>query len=72
MIQKCNLNFQSQYAFIKNKSIHITEYKVGDYIKCKNGHQLVFCNGVKNKAHFRHKNKEDVNICPKYSLKYML
>ena len=64
----CNIKFQSQYAYIDNKIIHIDDILNNDYyqnikdkLKCSNGHQLIFANGIKNKKHFRHKNNEDLN-----------
>jgi hypothetical protein len=67
---KCNLNYQSLYAFVDNTQIHIddliksTDEKVKQKIKCINGHQLIFANGKKNKRHFRHKNTEDMDTQP--------
>ena len=67
---KCNLNYQSLYAFVDNTQIHIddliksTDEKVKQKIKCINGHQLIFANGKKNKPHFRHKNTEDMDTQP--------
>ena len=61
---KCNLNYQSLYAFVDNTQIHIdeliksTDEKVKQKIKCINGHQLIFANGKKNKPYFRHKNTD--------------
>ena len=69
-MKKCNKNYQSQYAVIDNADIHICEYikiknKASELkIKCKNGHQLVCVNGLKNKPHFRHKNTEDLDTQP--------
>lgn len=69
MAKKCNLNYQSVYAFIDNKPIHIDELKSKDRniihkLKCKNDHQLIYANGKKNKPHFRHKNNEDMDSYP--------
>lgn len=70
-MKKCNTNYQSQYAVIDNVDIHISEYinikrkdKDKDKIKCKNGHTLICANGLKNKPHFRHKNKDDLDSYP--------
>jgi hypothetical protein len=67
---KCCLNYQSLYAFIDNKQIHIDDLvkladeKVKQKFKCINGHPLIFANGKKNKPHFRHKNAEDMGTEP--------
>lgn len=70
-MKKCNTNYQSQYAVIDNVDIHISEYinikskdRDKDKIKCKNGHTLICANGLKNKPHFRHKNKDDLDSYP--------
>jgi len=69
-MMKCNLNYQSQYAFIDNEQIHInkiinsTDEQVKQKIKCINCHQLILVNGKKNKPHFRHKNTEDMDNQP--------
>lgn len=63
-MKKCNINYQSQYAFIGGASIHIDEYrKIKDTkpIKCNMGHDLIFADGVKNKPHFRHKHIGDLD-----------
>lgn len=71
---KCNINFQTQYAYIdnnisSNKYIHISEciQHKNKYIGvcnfyCRNQHELVFVNGKKNKPHFRHKNTNDLDF----------
>jgi len=66
MNHKCSKNYQSQYAFIDERYIHITEYVKNkkDQIKCKNGHQLIFANGIKNRPHFRHKHTDDCDTQP--------
>ena len=66
MKHKCSKYYQSQYAFIDNQYIHITEYVKNkkDEIKCKNGHQLICANGIKNRPHFRHKNTDDCDTQP--------
>ena len=67
---KCNLNYQSLYAFVNNTQMHIddliksTDEKIKQKIKCINGHELIFANGKKNKPHFRHKNIEDMDTQP--------
>uniref|UniRef100_A0A6C0LPI8 Competence protein CoiA nuclease-like domain-containing protein n=1 Tax=viral metagenome TaxID=1070528 RepID=A0A6C0LPI8_9ZZZZ len=69
-MKKCNINYQSQYAVIDNLDIHINEYiKIKkevskQNIKCKNGHQLICANGLKNKPYFRHKNTSDLYTYP--------
>jgi len=67
MLQSCNINFISQYAFVDNKQIHITEYieTQKNKIRCQNGHELVSVINVKKmKPYFRHKNKEDTDGYP--------
>lgn len=69
-MKKCNVNYQSQYAVIDNVDIHVNEYIKIKYkdskpnIKCKNGHQLVCGNGLKNRPYFRHKNSCDLDPHP--------
>ena len=69
-MKKCNANYQSQYAVIDNVDIHVNEYiKIKNNaskknIKCKNGHQLVCGNGLKNRPYFRHKNLCDLDPRP--------
>ena len=46
----------------QNHDLHELQYK--QLVKCKNGHQLVCVNGLKNKPHFRHKNTEDLDTQP--------
>jgi hypothetical protein len=67
----CNVNFMSQYAFVNNKQIHISDYnnystEYAQYITCQNGDPLVpVINVTKRIPHFRHKN----NIYLNYLLK---
>lgn len=77
--QKCPKGFHSQCCYIKTfegskrgngdyilKSIDIDEYQKkygGRKIFCRNGHELDFCNGEKNRAYFRHKHSNDVGTC---------
>jgi len=64
---KCNSGFQSKYAFIENKNIHIYDY-INEYsknnknhlLKCSKGHELICINGKIKKPHFRHKNIDDI------------
>ena len=59
----CNKNFQTQYAYINDTYVHITDYISNHRDKtalCEKNHELVLCNGQKNKIHFRHKYKSDV------------
>ena len=64
--QKCNINFQSKWAFIENKKIHIDDYVPNKeiQIRCIHGHELVYCNGEKITAYFRHKNTNDMRGYP--------
>ena len=65
-IQKCNMCFQSQYAYIDNKPVHIDDYKKNllhrkDDILCRQGHQLVaVLKCTYRRSHFRHKHSSDV------------
>lgn len=60
---KCNIKVESKYAYIEDKYIYIDDY-IKDNTKCKikcvNGHKLICINGKTRKAHFRHKNNDDV------------
>ena len=64
--EKCNVNFSTQYAYIKGECIHVATYKkrVGDKPRCERGHELVMCEGSKIKKYFRHKHSEDVGGSP--------
>ena len=70
---KCNVNFQSKWAFFPENNIcfhvdeftnHINNFTNSNGPVCKNGHQLVYVNGKKRKRHFRHKHSEDVGGSP--------
>jgi hypothetical protein len=69
MNNKCNVNFQSNFAYLNNECINTIEY-VNKYInnnnilKCKNGHELIFVNCKKRNKHFRHKHDVDVGGFP--------
>lgn len=71
MNNKCNINFQSKFAYVRNKSISIEDY-ITKYInknkkcklKCNKGHELICANGKINTPHFRHKNGDDVGGFP--------
>lgn len=64
----CNINFQSQFCFVNGEPIHILDYIEhhieNKNIRCQKGHELILANGKKNKAHFRHKNPNDVGGFP--------
>lgn len=68
--QKCNPSFQSQYAYLDNHSINITDYlnNRSSYAKstvcCNKGHELVAVNSENRKKHFRHKNSSDMEGHP--------
>ena len=58
----CNPKFETQYAYVNSKYIHIDDYKkeLSNSIKCLNGHELVYVDCINKKKHFRHKNTSDV------------
>lgn len=60
MNQICD-NFDSNYAYIGEKCVHINEYNLNrsDVLKCINGHNLCCANGEKVKHYFRHVNPSD-------------
>ena len=62
----CNINYQSKYAYINNKIIHIDNINELNKcnLKCKLGHELIPVKGKKNVHHFRHKHKEDLGGNP--------
>ena len=68
---KCNINFQSKFAYVRNKCINTNDY-VNEYVnnnkksklKCINGHELIFANGQVKSPYFRHKNSDDVGGFP--------
>jgi len=68
---KCNINFQSKFAYIRNKCTSITDY-ITKYVnnnkkcklKCAKGHELICANGQKIPPYFRHKNSNDVGGFP--------
>ena len=65
---KCVINFSSQYAYLTNKEcVHIDDYTKLNENKiffCEKGHELLYANGKKKKAYFRHKHSEDVGGKP--------
>ena len=68
---KCSVNFQTQYCFIHRKRqspkpVHVEEYRREEHgeVHCRNKHELVFVNGPKRRAHFRHKNPNDTGGDP--------
>ena len=68
---KCNINFQSKFAYIRNKCTSITDY-ITKYVnnnkkcklKCSKGHELICANGQKIPPYFRHKNTNDIGGFP--------
>ena len=75
--RKCNINFQTQFAYLNNNIAHLNNDKyicIDDYIKnkdlqnkniyCQNGHELVCAQGDIRKSYFRHKNKGDMGGQP--------
>ena len=49
--------------YINDAYVHITDYILNhrdETALCEKNHELVLCNGQKNKIHFRHKYKSDV------------
>ena len=63
---KCNINFQSKFAYINNETIHIDNINDNNKcnLKCKLGHELIPVRGKKNVHHFRHKHSEDTGGNP--------
>ena len=67
---RCNINFESQYAFVNKKCFSINEYLnnknsfENQKLLCSNGHELILANGKIVKPYFRHKNSEDVGGFP--------
>jgi 2-polyprenyl-3-methyl-5-hydroxy-6-metoxy-1,4-benzoquinol methylase len=67
--KKCDINFQSNIAYTRNKSINITDY-ITKYInnnkmcklKCNNGHRLIHDLSQLNIPHFKHKNINDTEV----------
>ncbi len=65
-MNKCMLNFDTSIAYDKKgKEITINKY-INKYIDkqksifCENNHELIFVNGEKKKAYFKHKNSCDI------------
>lgn len=60
--KKCDENFATQYAFVGNTKVHISEFShySESTPKCENGHELVLCDGDKRRSYFRHKNVSDM------------
>jgi hypothetical protein len=63
---KCNINFQSKFAYINNEIIDINNVNDDNKcnLKCKFGHELIPVRGKKKIHHFRHKHKEDTGGNP--------
>ena len=63
---KCNINFQSKFAYINNEYIHIDNVNDDNKcnLKCKLGHELRPVRGNKNVHHFRHKHSYDIGGNP--------
>lgn len=61
-INKCYNGFPSPFAYINNEPIHFNEInnENKDKLKCKNGHVLIYINGINNIKHFRHKYSHDI------------
>jgi hypothetical protein len=68
MINKCFSHFQSQYAYLDNKPIHINDYKINQILinrkndlRCRHGHDLIaVTKSNMRKSHFRHKYQNDI------------
>ena len=68
---KCNVNFESKFAFIENKCISINDY-INDFqknnkkceLKCAKGHELICANGQIKAPYFRHNNSNDIGGFP--------
>jgi hypothetical protein len=67
--RKCNIHFKTQFAYINNEQIHISDYNkdLMQKPKCINGHELIFCKGTVKKPYFKHKNSDDVSNHPEMS-----
>lgn len=61
--KKCDKNFMSQFAYIGDECIHTSTFDKDKHCKprCKNGHELIFCNGKRKRAYFRHNNSNDID-----------
>ena len=60
--KKCDKNFITEWAYINNEYLHISsiDKKSKNKIRCKNGHELVFCSGNIKRPYFRHKNPDNL------------
>ena len=58
--KKCDKNFTTEWAYINKECIHISviDHNSKHKFKCKNGHELILCNGKIRRPYFKHKNKE--------------
>lgn len=60
--KKCDKNFITEFAYINNECLHISniDKKSKNKFKCKYGHELILCKGEIKRPYFRHKNKKDI------------
>ena len=68
--KKCDKNFVTEWAYINNKCLHITncDKNCKNKFKCKHGHELILCEGKIKRPYFRHKNHNDVTNNAEMSL----
>jgi hypothetical protein len=60
--KKCDKNFVTQWVYINNECLHISNIDKNskNNFKCKHGHELILCKGQIKRHYLRHKNKEDI------------
>ena len=63
---KCNINFETKYAIIKEtkETIDIEDYDEKIQVVCKNNHELVAAKGNSRRHYFRHKYNNDMDGNP--------
>lgn len=69
-MNKCNVNYESQYVYIAGKPpMHVSEYIENEIqnqqnLCCMKGHEVFLINGQIKKPHFRHKHSCDIIYSP--------
>ena len=60
--KKCDKNFVTEWAYINNECLHISNIDKNskNKFKCKHGHELILCKGKIKRPYFRHKNQDDI------------